>query len=237
MKKTLASFILSFLTISVARADLPWWHQPTVCRLDTTKCYTAMGTGFDMELWDSDAKCRGMKIICGNALTTPSDENVTLSKSEVASAKKINSDFDINTLGINGDCFGRRKTSKNGTMAIVNGKPVKVYCNGILDSENVSDEIEFGEIATTTPTCQSMAENGYIAVLADDCYGKYYDMGKYKIDCGDAGEMPNRIIVLNDADYTDRIDNRIPQTKDAADALFDTMYEASQAQQKQYFTN
>lgn len=235
MKQTLTTILFSAVALSSAHADLPWWHQPTVCRLDTTKCYTSMGAGFDMELWDIDARCRGMKIICGNALTTPSDENITISKSEVAS-KKINSDFDINVLGIDGDCFGRRKTSKNGSMAIVNGKPVKVYCTGILDSKNVSDEIEFGEIAATTPTCQNMADNGYIAVLSNDCYGKYFDMAEYKIECGNA-ELPNRIIVLNDADYTDRVDNRTPQTQDAANDMFDTMYETSLAQQKQYFTN
>ncbi|MBO5834062.1 MAG: hypothetical protein J6R22_03860 [Alphaproteobacteria bacterium] len=236
MKKTLTTILFSVLTISAVHADLPWWHQDTVCRLNTTKCYTTMGTGFDTELWDSDSNCRGMKIVCGNALKQASDENTPVSKYDLASSNTINSDFDTNLLARDGDCFGRRKTTKNGTMAIVDGKPVKVYCSGLLDSDNIAETIETGDIAIKTPACGNLSQNGYIAVLNDDCYGKYFDFSEYVIECS-TGELPSRMIVLNGADYSDKIDSKIPQTQDAADDIFDEMYSISKEQVKKYFVD
>ena len=121
-------------------------------------------------------------------------------------------------------------------MAIVNGKPVKVYCSGLLDSNNVSESIEFGEIAIKEPTCKDFANNGYVAVLNNDCYGKYFDFSEYVIECG-TGELPSRMIVLNGADYSDKIDSKIPQTQDAADDIFDEMYSISKEQVKKYFVD
>ncbi len=233
MTYKLILFLLSLIGTSSAHADIPWWLRPTVCRISPTDCYAAMGAGFDTEMWDATSSCWGMKYICADALTN-SDTAMLMGRAEIARGTGIDSDFDTSLLGLDGDCFGRRKTEQNGAIAIIDGKPIKVWCNGILD--NADEELSNGEISLTTqPTCKSLSDNGYVGVINDDCYGKYFAPEKYYIDCASDLE-PARIIVLNNADY-DADGTSAPQTQADADAAFEKLYTASQTQHKKYFGN
>ena len=84
--------------------------------------------GFEPEYWDKSSECWGQKIICAAAQDPASSENKAMTKKEITARKNINNDYDINAL--NGDCFGVRKTSSNGSMATYNGKSVKVKALG-----------------------------------------------------------------------------------------------------------
>ena len=213
-------------------ATTPWWLQPTVCRLDPTDCYSAMGAGFDSEMWDATSNCWGLKLICPDALTEYSREPVPMGRAEIARGTKINSDFDTDLMGTDGDCFGRRKTATGGTTASVNGKYVNVWCPGIL--ERPDETLPHGEITYgTQPTCAKLAEYGYVGIENGHCYGKYFDTAKYFIECGSALE-PTRLIVLNGADYTAPA-NGAPVDEAAAERLFDKMYSISQTQRSKYF--
>lgn len=233
MKKTLTiSCLALFATISAHGAATPWWLQPTVCRLDPTDCYSAMGAGFESEMWDATSNCWGLKLICPDALTKASDEPVAMGRAEISRGNGIKSDFDTSLLSTSGDCFGRRKTAQGGATASVNGKYVNVWCNGILD--NPDETLSNGEITYgTQPTCQELAANGYIGVENGRCYGKYYDTNKYYIECG-SGSLPTRLIVLNNADYTASM-NGAPVDETAAERLFNTMYSVSKTQKAKYF--
>lgn len=234
MKKLFLLSLLAIFEMSYAFAATsatPWWLQPTVCRINTTHCYITMGVGYDSELWDASANCRGMKMICPDALTTGGDEPVAIGKTELSNGKKIKSDYDITVLA--DGCFGVRKTSANGTMASVNGKYVNVWCRGILD--NPDEIVATGEITNgAQPTCTELAENGYAAVLNGKCYGKYYNPAEYYIECG-AELTPNRLIILNGADYTETTSVNTPTTIDAARSVFDSMYKVSKTQHEKYF--
>ena len=233
MKKTFAFSIYCLMFSPVAFAATPWWQQPTVCRLDPTDCYSKMGAGYDAELWDSTSQCWGMKLICPDALVAEEYQPVAIGRTEIASGNKIKEDFDPDIL--NGDCFGVRKTTSNGTMASVNGEYVRVWCNGILD--NADEYLPNGEITYgAQPTCSDLAEYGYIAVENNRCYGKYYDMAKYYIECNGDDIMPSRLIVLNGADYTMSSGNA-PADKDAANDIFDKMESVSETQREKYFKN
>lgn len=214
MKKT---FLFSLLLITTETiAVTPWWEQPTVCRQNPANCYTSSGAGYDSGMWDANANCWGMKIICGDALTNTNVDTL-VGRTEIASGTNINSDYDVNLL--NGDCFGARKTSRDGTMASVNGAMVRVWCPGILDV--VDATVENGEVTYgTQPSCSSLATDGYVAVSNGKCYGKYYDATHYYIEC--TGETPT-IIVLNGANYeTGNVD--YPTTQADADTIFNQMY-------------
>lgn len=216
-------------------ATTPWWLQPTVCRLDPTGCYSTMGAGFDSEMWDATSNCWGLKLICPDALLDGSRTAQPMGRAEIArdGGKKISTDFNTDLLGPDGDCFGRRKTSENGTVASVGGTLVKVWCPGILD--NPDETLTNGEITYgTQPTCSQLAENGYVGVENGRCYGKYFDSAQYYIECGNTLE-PTRLIVLNGADYTASM-NGAPADATAAEQLFDKMYSVSQAQHAKYFT-
>ncbi len=216
-------------------ATTPWWLQPTVCRLDPTGCYPTMGAGFDSEMWDATSNCWGLKLICPDALLDGSRTAQPMGRAEIArdGGKKISTDFNTDLLGPDGDCFGRRKTSENGTVASVGGTLVKVWCPGILD--NPDETLTNGEITYgTQPTCSQLAENGYVGVENGRCYGKYFDSAQYYIECGNTLE-PTRLIVLNGADYTASM-NGAPTDATAAEQLFDKMYSVSQAQHAKYFT-
>ncbi len=216
-------------------ATTPWWLQPTVCRLDPTGCYPTMGAGFDSEMWDATSNCWGLKLICPDALLDGSRTAQPMGRAEIArdGGKKISTDFNTDLLGPDGDCFGRRKTSENGTVASVGGTLVKVWCPGILN--NPDETLTNGEITYgTQPTCSQLAENGYVGVENGRCYGKYFDSAQYYIECGDTLE-PTRLIVLNGADYTASM-NGAPTDATAAEQLFDKMYSVSQAQHAKYFT-
>ncbi len=226
-------FLLSALFITFgANAATPWWLQPTVCRLNPTDCYSAMGAGFESEMWDAGANCWGLKLICPDALTKYSSAPVAMGRNDIKKGTGINPDYDTDALSLDGECFGRRKTDKGGAMVSVNGKYVNVYCPGILDTPD--EVLENGEIMhNTQPSCTTLAENGYVAVENGDCYGKYYDMADYFIECGTT-LLPKRIIVLNGADYN-APSNGIPQTMDAARDKFEKMYSTSKKQHEKYF--
>lgn len=231
MKTTLTTILLSILTVSMAGAATPWWHQPTICKLNPNKCYPGVITGVDSEMWDTGSNCWGQKIICAAALNNNTTENTPLEKQDIKG--KIKNDFDASLLSADGDCFGRRITSKDGSMAQVNGKLEKIWCNGVLS--NPGEEIENGEIATSAPTCQELANNGYVAVQNKNCYGKVFDLNKYHIQCGqDTKSEPKQLIVLNGADWSNKPNTNIPQKQVDADNLFDTMFATSQEQQKKY---
>lgn len=191
-----------------------------------------MGTGYDAQLWDASASCRGMKLICPNALTAGGDEPVPMGKTALAKGTGIKADFDVTALA--DGCFGARKTAANGTQASVNGKYVNVWCRGILD--NPDEIVATGEITLgAQPTCANLAENGYAAVVNGRCYGKYYNPNEYYIECG-AELLPNRLIVLNGADYMAGTSANTPVTMDDANNKFKSMYEVSKQQHEKYFT-
>lgn len=234
MKKLFfASLLCGTAVISTAHAAAPWWQQPTICRLNPANCYSGMGAGFDSGMWDAGANCWGLKLICPQALTTARSEPIAMGRNEIANGNGIRRDFDTNIL--NGDCFGMRKTVSNGSMASVNGDYVNVWCAGILD--NPDETIGNGEITYgAQPTCAKLAENGYVGVLNGRCYGKYYNMNEYFIECTGTDLMPSRLIVLNGADYT-APSSGAPADKSAADAKFDKMESISKTQRAKYFKN
>ncbi|MBQ5700281.1 MAG: hypothetical protein IIV74_03235 [Alphaproteobacteria bacterium] len=222
-----------FITHATHAATTPWWLQPTVCRLDPTDCYAAMGAGFDSEMWDATSSCWGLKLICPDALTEYSRDAIPMGRAEIARGTKINKDFDTDLLSTDGDCFGRRRTAENGTTASVGGKYVNVWCPGIL--EKPDETLPNGEITYgNQPTCSQLAEIGYVGVTNGRCYGKYFDTNKYYIEC-DRELEPSRLIILNGADIGAPA-NGAPTTKSQADKKFDTMYSTSQGQYKKYFT-
>ena len=232
MKKIFAVSVMCLMFAPSAFSAVPWWEQPTICKLDPTDCYSTMGAGYDGEAWDSETGCWGMKYICPEALKTPgSYQPVLMGRQEIASGNKINIDYDTNIL--NGDCFGVRKTTDNGAMASVNSEYVRVWCNGILD--NPDEYLPNGEITYgAQPTCNELAEYGYVATIDNKCYGKYYDMSKYYIECNGNDILPSRIIITNNADYT--MASNAPADESAADKLFDKMQSVSESQREIYFT-
>ncbi len=222
--------ILSIVCLTATADAADWWNQATVCKYDTTKCYTTMGAGFDSEMWDTNGKCRGMKYICPNALKTQSTQPELIGKNSIA--QKTNTDYDTNVLGETGDCFGKRKTNKTGTQIMVNGEYVNLYCHGVLS--DADETLTNGEIVyKNQPTCESLKANAYIAVENGKCVGKSIDDSKYYIDC-DKNLLPKRLVLLNGAEITTiKSGNEI--TQNDASKLFDKMYNVSQQQKKEYF--
>lgn len=224
MKK---AFLLSLLFITTnAVAVTPWWQQPTICRLNPANCYTSMGVGYDSEMWDANANCWGMKLICGDALTNTNNPTF-VGKTEIAARTNINEDFDLNTL--NGDCFGVRKTTSDGSKASVDGQMVRVWCNGVLESNDIEETIEHGDVAKTDhePDCQALANNGYVDIQNGKCYGKKYDQSRYYIQCKNDKPI---LIILNDAtNYEDDLSVNdkqwgYPTKQEDANAAFTRMY-------------
>ena len=231
MRKILYVSLLSIITLTTNAATTPWWKQPTICRLDPTNCYPAMGAGFDSGMWDATANCWGLKLICPYAMKPRHNDPVPVGRADIASGRNINADFDVSLL--NGDCFGVRKTTANGTKASVNGTYVNVWCNGILD--NPDEQVASGEITFgTQPSCARLAADGYVAVVNNRCYGKHFNDSEYFIECTGSDILPSRLIVLNGADYNTGGAN-VPADESAADAIFDQMYQTSQIQYKKYF--
>ena len=233
MKKLFfASFAFAIsITCATHAATLNWWQQPTICKLSTTNCYVSMGAGYDAGMWDATGNCRGMKLICPNALTDGADEPKPMGKSDLAKGTGISTDFDTSVLA--DGCFGARKTSANGTQASVGGNFVNVYCRGVLD--DYDEIVTTGEIKTgTQPTCAELAEREYVAVVNGRCYGKRYAARDYYIECGSA-LLPTRMIVLNGAHYESGTSSDIPENQTDANKKFELMYKTSQEQHKKYF--
>lgn len=239
MKKLFATSLISafcaLIVTSGAMAAIPWWLQPTICRPNPTNCYPSMGSGYDTGMWDATGNCWGLKMICPEALTQSASSPVAMGKLEIVNGAGIKNDFDTDVL--NGDCFGSRKTIANGSQASVDGRYVNVWCNGVLDSADEflpTGEITFG----TQPTCRDLAPNGYIAVLNQKCYGKYYDPGKYFIECDGNNVMPKRIVQLNGADAIIGAGGGgydYPENSAAAKSLFDRMQATSKSQKSEHF--
>ena len=229
MKKTLILSSLLILTVLPGHSAIKWWEQDTICRLDPSNCYTAMGMGFEPEYWDQTSECWGQKIICAAAQAPASSENKAMTKKEITARKNISNDYDITAL--NGDCFGVRKTSSNGSMATYNGKSVKVFCKNILENIFQNDEIESltnGSILlrNTEPTCQELAAQEYVNVKDKNCYGKKYSQSTYYIDC-ETSDSP-RLIIHNNADYT-APQGDAPKTIADAEKIFNTMYNTAKS--------
>lgn len=242
MKKILLISTISLMTSSMAGAATPWWEQPTICKINPTQCYSNMTMGYfietgNTETWDATGNCWGLKVICPNALTNGATEATPMTRAEIAQRKNISSDFDIDTLSKFDACFGVRKSNSDGSRVSVNGEYVNVWCNNVLSGsgQNIEDT-ENGQviISGTQPTCKSLANDGYIAVVDDrnSCYGKYYDTSEYFMNCT-TNLLPDRLIVLNGADYTESA-NAVTMTPELADQTFEEMYAVSQSQRKKY---
>lgn len=240
MKKiiSISIFILLGTTITNAATFTPWWMQPTVCRYIQTSCYDKMGVGYDSEVWDAGSNCRGMKLICPDALTETASEPQPIGKKALNDKNFVKSDYDTNLLNTADACYGRRKTSNSGSMAVVNGKDVKIWCPGILNYVNIDilEELDNGEIAKDNkePTCKELAKYGYVATENNGCYGTEYDISEYYIECEGNDKLPARIVKLNGADTGSASDNT-PQTLSDANKLMDKMYSISKQQKAQYF--
>ena len=222
-------FALCTTLIFTHVAHAYWWMPPTVCKMDTTKCYKVMGMGFDEEMWDGTSKCRGMKYICPEALASGGHEPELVGKIDLTNPKLVKSDYDMSLYDTYQNCFGMRKLSNDGTQAYYNGKYFNIWCNGILSK--VDEVLENGEVSFTfQPTCETLAQDNYAAIKNGKCYGKYYDSQKYALECG-TGLIPTRIILKNNADYGNYSD-RIPVTQNEADKIFEIMYENSLAQKE-----
>ena len=167
-----------------------------------------MGAGYDTELWDATSNCRGIKMICGAALNPQSDDATPIGRAEISQGTGINTrDYNINIL--NGDCFGSRKTSSNGTTVSLDGKYVNVWCSGVLGAAGYDtyEVLENGEIRTLRQinalniriARERKADAGYAAVANGRCFGKYYDGNQYFIECGN-DLLPSRLVILNGAD-------------------------------------
>jgi hypothetical protein len=237
MRKHIFLYLLPFTVIN-ANAAVEWWLKPTICQPSSVECYVGMGTGFDAELWDVGGNCRGEKLICPNAVVSLSESSpMPFSKSEISNSSIISGDFDVSALNSQQGCFGLRKTRNNGTNAKVGNEWRNVYCSGILD---YPDEIlQTGEIMLGTddqPTCKSLAENGYIAILNGQCFGKFgYPSTDFYLECNDTDLLPKKIIVLNGATdirtstLTNPDASEYPTSDDVAKALFDRMVENATA--------
>lgn len=227
MKKIL---ILSMLFTTAAGAAttnfLKWWEQDTICRINPSQCYTSMGIGFNTEYWDADSNCWGGKVICGTALLDAENgANKTMSRNAITKYTGINKDFDTNVL--NGDCYGARKTTSNGSLASYKENMVNVYCSGVLENIYDYNDIETvpsGSILTRTrqPQCAELAEYGYVNVLNGNCYGKQYNDSEYYIGCDNNEPY---LIVLNGADGGDFASAGAPTTRAQADEIFKRMIE------------
>ncbi len=195
-----------------------WWDQPTVCKKSNPPPHTFWASS------TTGANCWGMKYICADALSGGGQDAILIGKNDIS--KKIKPDYDANIL--NADCFGARRSGKDGTTVMVDGKYVNVWCAGVLDTADEvtsNGEIKFG----TQPNCATLAKNGYVATLVSKkCYGKYYDPNNYFIECSGNNPLPSRIITLNGASLSNT-------SAPNADALFKTMISVSKTQHEKYF--
>lgn len=237
MKKLLILLSICSVT-SVHAADTEWWLKDTICRQNPDKCYLSMGIGYDSGYWDSENKCWGMKYVCDDSIGESSEDGkVLLSIKKLTEAQEKNKDFDFTQLNTSSRCFGTRKTKDGGTKAMVNGEYVKVFCTGVLDSDNV--RVANGEIALNykgagQPTCRDLADNGWLNILNNNkCYGKRYPLPNYFIECDSEQEANTRVIVLNGntnyvANVSGTSSGNYPVKADKAAQVFDEMQTVAQ---------
>ncbi len=236
MKHTLFILTILFMGVCTANAATPWWEQPTVCRLNPSKCYANMGAGFESEMWDKSGQCWGQKIICSNALIN-GDENIPMERKDISNNKNIKYKiFDTDEYSSNGDCFGVRITTQNGAFSFDdNGNSVRVWCPGVLSGGNIT-ETDNGEIIVSgaQPTCRELASEGYIATLNSDsgCHGKRMNPDEYYIQCNSRDLEPETLVVLNGAyDYST---NGTEFTINDANKIFDKMIQSSASRREKY---
>lgn len=242
MKKLFLISVVSTMTVLSANAAINWWEQPTVCKINPTNCYSNMTAGYyvdigNPETWDASGNCWGLKIICANALTNGATENTTMSSADISQQKNISRDFDTNVLSTYNECFGVRKSNSDGSRASVNGEYVNVWCENTLSGTNSTiEETKNGYVITSgdQPTCKSLARDEYVAVLDNQngCYGKHFNSAEYYIDCG-TNQIPDRLIVLNGADYSES-GNAPTLTPKSASKLFEEMFSVSEQQRNKY---
>ena len=238
MKKQLAILFIGCTAYGTAYgAVADWWISEfasggKICQIDNTRCYADKTPGIDLysdDSWDISGNCRGKKFICADALSNGGYDAVAMERADIQRGTEINADFDTDVYVASENCYGARKTVKNGTMVLLNGKYVQVWCDGVLsgDTQNVAN----GQITTgPTPTCPELAKNYYVAVLNGDCYGKKYAPPEYAIDC--VGDTP-MIIVLNGADYDSNGHNTI--TSSMASTRFIAMQKSAATQRSIHF--
>ncbi len=229
--RKLFAFLLVVLGMQAAYSADSWWDRPTVCKLDSTKCYSSMGAGYLDGMWDADSRCWGMKLVCPSALIGEKmGDAEPIGKKAITAGLGLSSDFDFNSL--KGDCFGVRKTREDGTLASVNGTFVKVWCRGVL--ANSDEEMPNGEIVFSgQPKCKELARDGYVAVRASRCYGKQFDAGQYYIECAGNDELPQRLVRLGGArDFvvsTTNYNLAYPTSQAEANKIFDKMNSVSKS--------
>ena len=233
MKKQFAIFLIGCNACGAAfGVTVDWWNHDTICQVNDTRCYASTTAGVDFSFetgWDLTGNCRGKKYICAAALSNGGSDAVAMGRYDILAGTGINSDFDTDTYVSAENCYGARKTIKNGSMASVNGEYVQVWCNGILS--NPTDTVANGEITTSAaPTCSELADMNYVATLNGNCYGKRYDPNKYAIDCN--GETPT-IIVLNGAQYNPNGQGSV--TSSMASTRFSAMQTTAATQRAIYF--
>lgn len=234
MKKLL--ILLSVFVATSANAT-DWWAMDTICRVDPDKCYASMGTGYDAALWDTGGGCWGMKMVCGGALTSATDEKVPYSKSQISSGLNKNSDFDFGLLNSTERCWGSRKTKDNGSKAMSGGAWVNVYCSGVLS--DMDERLANGEIKLTQqPVCSDLAQDGWVIALnSNKCFGKKYAFPEYFIECSPSKELPDRIIALGGAPNftTGSTGSGAPATASAASTITNQMYTTSRQKHLEKF--
>ena len=214
MKKLIA-FIFCFIATDAIAANSNWWERSTVCAPNNAECFPNMSVGFDEMEWDEGANCRGMKMICPNAVldlaTTPAawrgiSVPTPISRADIADNTIIDADFDITVLDSRNACFGSRRTRNNGSSARVTGTGngwVNVWCPGVLDF--VDEVLDTGEIvldANDQPNCRRLADDGFIGILNGQCFGLFgFPRSDFFLDCRNNNNplLPSRIAVLNGA--------------------------------------
>ena len=206
MKRYIIAFSIFLFPFSFLQAEW-WWARPTICQPSNVRCFTNMtGPGFEPDDWDHGANCRGLKLICPNAITRGGNYVAPepMTRSEIASY--IHPDFDALTLNLAEGCFGSRRVRNNGSQARVSSMPggwVNVFCHGVLDAPD--EALDTGEIildANNQPTCTTLAKDGFIGVLVNGrCFGRFgYPESDFFQECVGANILPARIIILNGAD-------------------------------------
>lgn len=236
MKHTLYILTMLFMGICTADAATPWWERATICRLNPSKCYASMGAGFESEMWDKSGQCWGQKIICADALIN-GDENIPMERKAISNNTNINHKiFDTDEYSAYNECFGVRITTQNGAFSFDNaGNKVPVWCTGVLSGGEIA-ETDNGEIIINgnQPTCQNLANDGFIATLNSEsnCHGKRMNPDEYFIGCNSRDLTPETLVVLNGAyDYSA---NGTPMTNDDANNTFEKMINISKRQREKY---
>ena len=233
MKRFIVSCLalLAFGTV-LHPAAANWWEMQSICKPDNTTCYKSpMGRGFEVGFWDTGAGCWGMKLVCGEALIEPQFDSEPKSKSDLAGNVGISTDFDTNVLF--GGCFGARKITGGGSMTLINGQEVKIWCPGILESPDAVDLPNGEAQPNPQPDCEFLADREYVDILNGKCWGKKFPRPEYTIVCENGFA---RLFIMNGAqEITPIRSSSIPATQSAANAIFDDIQRAASERRSKHF--